>query len=352
MYLTMLAKAPEIILFAYNQLLGVKLSPRFRTPWQGMGTSFNYDEMTAPIRQKNGTSIEPTTMARIADVVLKQTDKLVGKLGNPIGIKSYKPFHVAGDDFLQNYLGMIGLPMDIRPVFPKDQQVVLLTAQAAQAPELMTDIRKQLQSGRDVVITSGLLKAIPEKIAEIVELRCTDLKALVNDFGRYGQAGRDLLIPQVQYYTNDAWEVVSAGRPLTGGVSGYPILLRAPYAAGNLYVLTIPDDMGNLYDFPAKALNEIRRIMSRDMDIYLEAPSKVGLFVYDNKTLVVENFNDEPVEVRIVTDDEVTRLENLENGDILAPLPAEPVQSRRPVTPKNSFRLSLLPHSYKAFQYK
>ena len=72
--------------------------------------------------------------------------------------------------------------------------------------------------------------------------------------------------------------------------------------------------MGNLYDFPAKALNEIRRIMSRDMDIYLEAPSKVGLFVYDNKTLVVENFNDEPVEVRIVTDDEVTRLENLENG--------------------------------------
>ena len=296
LHLTMLAKAPEIILFAYNQLLGVKLSPRFRTPWQGMGTSFNYDEMTAPIRQKDGTSIEPTTMARIADVVLKQTDKLIGKLGNPIGIKSYKPFHVAGDDFLQNYLGMIGLPMDIRPVFPKDQQVVLLTA--------------------------------------------------------HGQAGRDLLIPQVQYYTNDAWEVVSAGRPLTGGVSGYPILLRAPYAAGNLYVLTIPDDMGNLYDFPAKALNEIRRIMSRDMDIYLEAPSKVGLFVYDNKTLVVENFNDEPVEVRIVTDDEVTRLENLENGDILAPLPAEPVQSRRPVTPKNSFRLSLLPHSYKAFQYK
>lgn len=74
--------------------------------------------------------------------------------------------------------------------------------------------------------------------------------------------------------------------------------------------------------------------------------------MYDNKTLVVENFNDEPVEVRIVTDDEVTRLENAENGDITAPLPAEPVQSRRPVTPKNSFRLSLLPHSYKAFQYK
>lgn len=353
LHLTMLAKAPEIILFAYHQLLDVKLSPKYRTPWQGMGTSFNYDEVTAPIRLEDGSLVEPTTMARIAGVVLKQTDKLIHKLGNPVGIKSYKPFHAAGDDFLQSYLGMIGLPMDMRPVFPEDQQVVLLTAQAAQDTEIMAKIKRQLQSGRDVVVTSSLLKAIPEKLTEVAELRCTDLKALVNDFGRYGQSGRDLLIPQVQYYTNDAWEMVSAGRPLTGGVSGYPILLRAPYATGNLYVLTIPDDMGNLYDFPANALNEIRRIMSKDIGVCLEAPSKVGLFVYDNKTLVVENFNDEPVEVRIVTGDKVMKLESLEDGTVLSPLPAGPViQTRRPVTPKNSFRLLLLPHSYKAFRYK
>ena len=353
LHLTMLAKAPEIILFAYHQLLDVKLSPKYRTPWQGMGTSFNYDEVTAPIRLEDGSLVEPTTMARIAGVVLKQTDKLIHKLGIPVGIKSFKPFHAAGDDFLQNYLGMIGLPMDMRPVFPEDQQVVLLTAQAAQDTEIMAKIKRQLQSGRDVVVTSSLLKAIPEKLAEVAELRCTDLKALVNDFGRYGQSGRDLLIPQVQYYTNDAWEMVSAGRPLTGGVSGYPILLRAPYATGNLYVLTIPDDMGNLYDFPANALNEIRRIMSKDIGVCLEAPSKVGLFVYDNKTLVVENFNDEPVEVRIVTGDKVMKLESLEDGTVLSPLPAGPViQTRRPVTPKNSFRLLLLPHSYKAFRYK
>ena len=353
LHLTMLAKAPEIILFAYHQLLNVKLSPKYRTPWQGMGTSFNYDEVTAPIRLEDGSLVEPTTMARIAGVVLKQTDKLIHKLGNPVGIKSYKPFHAAGDDFLQNYLGMIGLPMDMRPVFPEDQQVVLLTAQAAQDTEIMAKIKRQLQSGRDVVVTSSLLKDINEKLTEVAELRCTDLKALVNDFGRYGQSGRDLLIPQVQYYTNDAWEMVSAGRPLTGGVSGYPILLRAPYATGNLYVLTIPDDMGNLYDFPANALNEIRRIMSKDIGVCLEAPSKVGLFVYDNKTLVVENFNDEPVEVRIVTGDKVMKLESLEDGTVLSPLPAGPViQTRRPVTPKNSFRLLLLPHSYKAFRYK
>ena len=353
LHLTMLAKAPEIMLFAYHQLIGVPLSPSQRAPWQGQGTSFNFDEMMAPITLKDGSQIQPTTMARIAGVTLKQTDRLVEQLGNPVGIKSYKPFHSSGDDFLQNYLGMIGLPMDMHPTFPDDQKVVLLTAQAASDPNIIDKIKKQLLSGREVFITSGLLKAIPDKIAEIAELRCTDLKALVNDFGRHGQSARDLLIPQVLYYTNDSWEIVSAGRPLTGGVSGYPIVLRAPYASSNLYVLTVPDDMGNLYDYPAGALNEIRRNMSKDLDAYIEGPSKVSLFLYDNRTLVVENFNDEPVDINIVMDEKTGKLTSLENnGEVLQPQPTRPNPFLRNKQPsKHSFRVTLMPHSYKAYKY-
>lgn len=353
LHLTMLAKAPEIMLFAYHQLIGVPLSPSQRAPWQGQGTSFNFDEMMAPITLPDGKQVQPTTMARIAGVTLKQTDRLIGLLGNPVGIQSYKPFHSSGDDFLQNYLGMIGLPMDMRPTFPDDQKMVLLTAQAASDPNIIDKIKKQLLSGREVFITSGLLKAIPDKIAEIAELRCTDLKALVNDFGRHGQSARDLLIPQVLYYTNDSWEVVSAGRPLTGGVSGYPIVLRAPYASSNLYVLTVPDDMGNLYDYPAGALNEIRRNMSKDLDAYIEGPAKVALFLYDNRTLVVENFNDEPVNINIVMDEKTGKLTSLENnGEVLQPQPTKPNPFLRNKQPsKHSFRVTLMPHSYKAYKY-
>ena len=354
LHLTMLSKTPEIILFAYNQLLDVKLSPNFRTPWQGMGTSFNYEEMTAPFTTKNGEKVQPTTMARIADVVLKQTDKLTQQLGNPIGIKSYKPFHAEGDDFLQNYLGMIGLPMDMYSNFPKGQKILLLTAQAAKDGNIMNMIKEQLRSGREVVITSSLLKAIPEKIAEVSELRCTDLKAIVNDFGRYGKTEREILIPQVLYFTNDAWEIVSAGRPLNGGVSGYPIILRAPYSQGNLYVLTIPDDMGNLYDYPEGALNEIRRIMSKDMDVYMEGPSKVGLFMYDNQTFVAENFNDKPVEIRIIREaGKTVSLKSLLDDETILPMPKEQPSFGwgRPSEPKDSFRIILMPHSYKAFKY-
>jgi hypothetical protein len=82
-------------------------------------------------------------------------------------------------------------------------------------------------------------------------------------------------------------------------------------------VLTIPDDFGNLYDYPVGALNVIRRAMSKDVGAYIEGPSKVALFPYDNKTLVVENFNDEAVTLRVVINAKVDALCNLLTGDQL-----------------------------------
>ena len=351
LHLTAIAKARDVMLFAYHQLLDVALRDELRAPWQGSGTSWDYDQMRAPF-QKGHKTITPTTMARIADVTLRKADQLVGKLGNPIGIKSYKPFHALGEDFLQNYLGMIGLPMDMYPTFADDQKVMLLTEQAAGDKDIMTKIKGQLQRGRNVIITSGLLKAIPEKIAEVCELRCSDLKAIVNDFGRYGQSTRDILIPQVRYQTNDSWEVISAGRPLTGGVSGFPILHKAKYMNAYLYVLTIPDDMGNLYDYPSAALTEIRRVMSQDLDFYLDGPAKVSLFLYDNKTLIVENFNDALVDVKLVCEpDRFKRLKNLDDQTrVEGKLEDYYVGWHKKNATK--FAVSLKPHSYMAFSYE
>ena len=348
LHLTAIAKARDVMLFAWNQLVDVKLNPRFRAPWQGTGTSWDYDAMTAPFR-KGRQTVTPTTMARIADVVLRQADELVGKLGNPVGIWSYKPYHSLGDDFLQNYFGMIGLPMDMYATFPEGRKSVILTAQAASDPDIVAKMEKQLRSGGDVLVTAGLVKAIPDKIADICELRVTDLKALVDDFGRYGKSGREILIPQIRYMTNDSWEVISAGRPLSGGVSGFPLLHKALYSGGYLYVLAVPDDPGQLYDLPEGVLNELRRIVSRDMDLYLEGPAKVSLFLYDNKTVIVENFNDTPVDVRLVGSPSLKLLTNLEDGQVLPFTPPAPGSRGRA---QARAALTLPPHSYKAFRYE
>ncbi len=352
LFLTAIAKGRDVMLFAYNQLLSVALSPNYRGPWQGLGTSWSYDEMTAPF-QNGKETVTPSTMARIADVVLRDADELCGKLGNPVGIQSYKVYHATGEEFLQNYLGMIGLPMDMYPNFPEGRKTVLLTQQAATDPNLTKKIDKQLRSGGDVFITTGLLKAAPEKIAPICELDCDDLKAIVNDFGRYGQSDKDIIIPQVRYRTNDSWEVVSAGRPLTGGVSGFPILHRCIYSKGTMYVLTIPDDFGDLYSYPTGALNEIRRRMSGDMDLYLEGPAKVSIFLYDNNTVIVENFNDEPVNISLVGKAGMKKLTDLKTGAVINMTESTQAVGRRGgTTPRTSASMPLLPHSYRAFKYE
>ena len=348
LHLTMLARTPEIILWNYMQLADVKITPAQRAPWQDAGgNSFRWDDMVAPFT-KDGKTVVPTTMARYAGMTLRQTDRLGGMLGRPVGLTSYKPFHSSGEDFLQNYLGMIGLPMDMHPQWPEGRQQVLLTEQAAKDERLVERIKQQLRGGGDVIITTGLLKAINRQLADVVELSCGDLKAIVGDFGFLGKAEREFIIPQVKYFTNDAWEVVSAGRPLSGGVSGFPILLRNTYSHGTLFVLTIPDDFGNLYDYPAPALNVIRRVMSKDVGAYIEGPSKVALFPYDNKTMVVENFNDQAVSLRVVVNGKAGALRNLLTGQMLRPAQVEVSRFRfyGYAEGQTVFDLQLPAHSY------
>ena len=111
---TMFAKAPEITLFNWDLLL-LKASPGERDKWTDKSTSFDYGQMVASLP---ASPAGQPTMARVAGYSLEQVDKIVGQLGNPIGIKSYKPYQSTGEDFLHNYLGMIGIPIDLYQHFP------------------------------------------------------------------------------------------------------------------------------------------------------------------------------------------------------------------------------------------
>ena len=217
-------------------------------------------------------------------------DAFLGKLGKPIGVKSYKPYHSSGEDFLHDFLGMLGIPVELTPEFPTEAPTVLLTESARYDAALVSKMKKHLADGKKVVITSGLLRAMQARgMGEISEIECTGQKALVHEFPLRGQTARsetDILIPEIRYPTNDAWEIVSTA---TQGL-GYPILLQAAYGKGTLYVLTIPDNFGDLYNYPPEVLARIRDAVAGDLPVVLEGPGQVGLFVYDNGKFIVENF--------------------------------------------------------------
>ncbi|KPL13879.1 MAG: hypothetical protein AMS26_12710, partial [Bacteroides sp. SM23_62] len=252
LWLTLFAKAPEITLFDIRQL-DSPFRENTRAAWQGTGTSFDFDEMKKPLRQEDGSMFEPTKYARVAGYSLEIVDRVLGYLGKPVGIKSYKPYHSVGEDFIQNYLGMIGIPIDIVPEFPEGEEMVFLTASAKFDPQIVEKIKHQLTAGKNVTITSGLYKALQGKgIEDIVELRVTERRANVSEFragwGPTVKIEEAIIIPQIHYLTNDSWEVVSA----LDNTNGWPILHRADYSDGRFYVLTVPDNFIDFYIMPAK----------------------------------------------------------------------------------------------------
>jgi hypothetical protein len=179
-------------------------------------------------------------------------------------------------------------------------------------------------------------------------MQVTDRKAVVKDFragwGRPVQSRAEMVIPQIQYLTNDSWEEISA----LDETNGWPILHSASYGGGILYVLTIPESFTDLYNLPAEILNRIRQTLCRDMAVRLQGPGKVSLFVYDNDTFIVESFMDEPVDVQVVTDDRMTTLTDLLTGKTVTAGPAQ--QSPWGRTPGRHFDIALQPHSYRVFK--
>ena len=351
LWLTLFAKAPEITLFDIRQLQR-PLQKSDRAAWQDTeSTSFNYDEMMKPVAGKNGTMAAPTTIARAAGYTFETIDQFLSKLGNPVGVKSYKPFHSTGEDFLQNYMGMIGVPMDIVPEFPENEPIVFLTEQAKSDPEIIAKIKKQLLSGKDVMVTSGFLKAMQDKgLSDIVELRFTTQVASVKEFaagwGPHSYSDHPILIPQIRYNTNDSWEVVSA----LDGTNGWPIVHRADYAKGKLYVLTIPENVIDLYHLPVDVLTKIKEILTPNMPAVLEAPGYTSLFVYDNNTVIVESFADETHQVKLQLADGFSKAKNLVSGEHLSGEKKEIPQRKKPAIIKSILNLELKPHSYLVLQ--
>jgi len=352
LWLTMFAKAPEITLFDIRQLQR-PLQKTDRAVWQNLeSTSFNFDEMMKPIADKNGKMVQPTTIARAAGYTFETIDQFLGLLGNPIGVKSYKPFHSQGEDFLPNYMGMIGVPMDIVPFFPENEPIVFLTEQAKYDEDIVAKIKKQLLAGKDVMVTSGFLRAMQDKgLNDIVELRVSDAKASVKEFsagwGQHIFSDHEMIIPQIKYLTNDSWEVVSA----FDGTNGWPIVHRANYAKGKLYLLTIPDNVTDLYQLPIDVLSKIKEILTPNMPALLEAPGYTSLFAYDNNTVIVESFANETRQVKLRLAEGFSEAKNLASGQEIAGEKKEYIQGRRqPPIFKTVLNLELKPHSYMVLQ--
>jgi len=355
---TLFAGAPEITLFEWSGLLR-NAPPGQRGRWQKVPTSFDYDGMQRRYasRAPVGAPTEPD-YAGVAGYALEQVDALLGRLARPVGVASYRPCRALGEDFLHNYLGMIGIPMDLYPVYPTNANLVLLTEAAAFDPQIVAKIKGQLTGGGTVIMTSGLLRALQGKgIEDIVELQYTDRKILATEYlagfgpGNGAALGAEeqpaILFPDIRFLTNDSWPIV---RALANG-RGYPLLLLNRYSRGTLYVWTIPDNFNDLYRLPVSVTSAIKDYVMRGFPVRLDGPSQVALFAYDNDAFIIESYRDEAVEVSVGLRGDVKRLQNLATGEWIEGTPPvrEPWRRRGEGEPRTTFKVRLQPHSYTGF---
>jgi hypothetical protein len=343
LWLTILGKVPEMTFFDYRQLL-YPLKDSWTPAWKDEKTSFDYATFF-PLKQ-------PATVAQIGAHSLDIIDQIAGYLGKPYGIKCYKPYQSSGEDFLENYLGMIGIPIDLVPEFPMDNGLIILTEHAKQDPKIVEKIKQRLLDGKDVLITSGLVNALQDRgLRNLVNLEYTSRKSLVNEFllnRKIVKGNKAMIIPQIQYSTNDSWEMISG---MDSGL-GWPLLHAGNFANGKLYMLTIPENFDDLYNLPAEVLNKIRETLCKSLGIDLKGSSKVSLFLYDNKTFVVESFNDQPVEVEIVLTEKANSVTDLSTNKKLemTVVPESGNPRGKPTPQKFGYKISLPTHSFGAFR--
>lgn len=262
-YLTLFAKAKEVTLFCLGALLRSKT---FRNFSPAAGQSF------------------------------EEVDQYFNELGDPIGVATYLPYHSSGEDNLHNYLGMCGIPFDPYPDYPSEARTLFLTENAADDLDIIAKMQQSLREGADIIVTSGFVRKLGTSFKEFMNVSYSARKALVNRYlysadggvtinGSH-EAANTIMIPQLDYCTNDVWEVVGA----YGEENNFPIMLKTFYGNGRVFVLTIPDDMGNLYHYPPVVHNTIRTVFCKNLPVRLAGNPKVTLYVYDNDTFILRSF--------------------------------------------------------------
>jgi hypothetical protein len=290
-YLTLFAKAKEAMMFSLGSLLHSEFS------------------LCIPV---NGQ-------------VFKDTDAYLGELGEPVGAACYLPYHSHGEDYLHNYVGMLGIPLEPYPTYPEKAKTIFLTKSAAADKDILSKVTKSLREGSDVIVTSGFLEKASEYGFQriLTNVVLTNRKARVtsyaysNDggvcFGGREEAAKAILVPQLEFQTNDTWELIAG----LGEDNNFPLLTKTLYGKGHLYILAIPEDYGDLYHYPRKVLLPIRHLFLKNSPVLLDSFSKVGLFLYDNDSFILHSFREWYDEVNIILKDGYTAVKDLVSDKII-----------------------------------
>jgi hypothetical protein len=155
-----------------------------------------------------------------------------------IGIAAYKPpnSEPEAEARVFDFVGMMGLPLAPCHEFPTEAPALFLSVHALKDPGLVEKLSRFVQSGKPVMITDGLAKRLA------------------------GKAGLD--------------------RP-------------------NVLQLKVNSSPASLLKLSGPELDSLRGRLLLPFQTEFQAPNRTALYLFDDGSWVVENFNDQAVQVRL-----------------------------------------------------
>ena len=163
-----------------------------------------------------------------------------------------------------------------------------------------------------------------------------------------GRENPPVIFPQIHFYTNDTWPLIRG----EDSANAVPLLLATGYGPGELYVLDVPANMGDLYELPQPVLDDLRGWLLARFPLRIDAPALVSLFAYENHTFVVESYRASPATVRVFVKGHASSLIDIASGQSLPPAPAAASGPAPGEEGETSFVVQLPPHSYRAFEIR
>jgi hypothetical protein len=156
----------------------------------------------------------------------------------PAGIAAWKPINSHGEKEKRvfDFVGMMGLPLLPTHEFPSEAPAAFFSHHALKDPDFAAKLKAFMASGRPVLLTDGLVKAM-----------------------------------------------------------GASVEINRP----NVRVLPVGGDPKSLLNLSAEQLDGYRAPLLSALGKAFQAPNRVALFCFADGSWVIENFNDEPADVSL-----------------------------------------------------
>ena len=229
--------------------------------------------------------------------MMPEFDRLAGLLkGEPRGIPIHLPLGAVGEYNIFGYFGMIGLPMEPRWDFPKDDKDAIFTLHSLRDPKAADEIMDRVKAGKEVFLTWPLLQQLKNSelsrvfnvISDSGSVTARTFRTPVQGWRtKLVDAGRDMSFPRIQL---SIWPYVRSVA-LVREDDDYGILLTSPYLDGKVDVLDLPDNSYDLIRMPAEALNPIRRVFFESLGVRLVGAGGIALYPYGENQYVLYNMN-------------------------------------------------------------